>query len=191
MLFGDGITVIGALMSLIGRPRGLASQSVTAESLPPAEQGSAAESSQEEWPEDRDAVPGWRLRQEQRARDCGYDLPGYRTRAQFDSWVDACRARLDTKPLPPLPPDQAALEFLAHLEGLGAGTYSSERLTEQYLDFWREQNREPAPENFMRQHLRRMTGRVSTTTTDGRCDGKRVRSIVWTIRGQRHLSEAA
>ena len=185
--FGDGITIIGALTAFFGA-MGLRHQAAPVVTpMPAIVSGDAADFT---WPEDPDAVPGWRLAQERRASEIGATLPSYRTRrayeAMLDSWVDrACppvsQPSIVAELLPALSTSAAAAAFLSHMLEAGGGEFTNEALTESYLAFCHRQNRAPAPENFVRQALRRMIG-VSTRMVDGRGrDNKRMRYTLWTI----------
>lgn len=201
---GDGITMFGALLALLPSVRGstgTAERHLLALPMPEVLSGDETETISEadglEWPDDWDAVPGWRLAAEERALDIGLTLPAYRTRRDFEAMVALIDARLQVQdeaaappvepvaapvdPLPPLPAVEAASEFLEHLRAKGFGRYTNESLTEEYLRFCRAINRTPAPENFVRQKLRRMVG-ITSRMVDDRDDlGKRVRWTQWTV----------
>lgn len=204
--FGDGITMFGALLALLPSVGG---STRTAEPLParPTPEVSFGDETETgdglKWPDDWDAVPSWRLEAEARANDAGLLIPPYRTRREYEAMVRHIEARLLVQsevaavtppapepvtvvviaadPLPALGASEAAAEFLAHLRAKGFGHYTNESLTEEYLRLCRANNRTPAPENFVRQKLRRMVGITSRMVDDRDELGKRVRWTQWTV----------
>lgn len=198
--FGDGITIIGAFFSIFGMSRGARLPVVEETPLPALSWGDCDDDIEPdgfEWPEDWDAVPSWRLAAESRAAEIGVHLPRYRTRREFEAARERCLAKLDGTggSLPPPAPlieikpaftsERTARAFVNHIMDSGGGQFSNEQLSERYLAFCRDVlHRHPAPENFVRQNLRKMRG-VHVGQLDTRAeDGRRVRPTLWTIRAR-------
>lgn len=195
-MLGDSFHIVGALFAMMGLSRGAEPPRESIQIDPPIEEDGLP------WPNDLDVVPQWRLDAEARAAAHGYVLPNYRTRREFEAAVEACRQRLEPPLLavepveivlkPALSPESMARQFLYHIMDHGGGQYTNEQLTEHYFAFCRDvAQRHPAPENFMRQHLKRMRGvRVGAIETRA-ADGKRYRPTLWTIRARDDVKVAA
>lgn len=203
--FGDGITIVGALFSMFGLSRGAQLPFIEDAPLPALSWGETddAEPQGFEWPEDWDAVPGWRIAAEARAAEIGLQLPGYRTRREYEAARNRCLAAFEPPalpaaadpPPPPAPPvveikpawtsERTARAFLNHIMDNGGGQFTNEQLSERYLSFCRDVlSRHPAPENFVRQNLRTMRG-VNVGQIDTRAEnGRRIRPTLWTIRAR-------
>lgn len=130
------------------------------------------------WPEDRHAVPAWRLQQEAWAAAGGYTLPNIRTRADYETALELCEISAAAPqvachaPAPPWPADLAAIRFVVWLrdpERCGPGYYSSAELEERYKEFCMEMNRKPSALNLVRRAMARIDGVAKTRphTSDG------------------------
>lgn len=199
--------MFGALLALLPSVRGLTRQAELP--APPAPEVSFGDEITDidgdddglKWPDDCDAVPSWRLTAEEISAATGLPLPNYRTKREYEAMLALIEARLQVQeekqaepvappaiveiaaiePLAALPAAEAAAEFLDYLRGKGFGRYTNESLTEEYLRFCRANNRTPAPENFVRQKLRRMVGITSQMVDDRDDVGKRIRWTQWTV----------
>lgn len=197
--------MFGALLALLPSVKGLTrSAELPASPTPEVSLGDETTTDGDadglEWPDDCDAVPSWRLTAEELSAVTGLPLPNYRTKREYEAMLALIEERLQVQekqpepvappvivevsavePLAALPAAEAAAEFLDHLRGKGFGRYTNESLTEEYLRFCRANNRTPAPENFVRQKLRRMVGITSQMIDDRDDVGKRIRWTQWTV----------
>lgn len=142
------------------------------------------------WPDDPDVVPQWRIDAEDRARAIGFELPPYRTKAQFDEAVKRCAEREKSRsmvrgPRAAITPDEAASRFAAETDG----SFSSDELTAAYEAFctahW-----VACPENFFRAALKLLPNVRRATVV--RTSPRRVREVLWVVStGNRTVSEDA
>lgn len=137
------------------------------------------------WPDDPDTVPQWRIDVERKAHLRGLDIPGYRTRAEFESAVALCESALSTTKakavlLPPLSPPDAAMQFLRWMQSTGrTGRYTDERLAEAYSEHCATIGRAEASQH-MRKHLADLSGADKTQEPVPGAP-KRKRITIWVI----------
>lgn len=138
------------------------------------------------WPDDPDTVPQWRIDVEHKAHLKGLDIPGYRTRAEFDAAVAACESALSptkatTVLMPPLDPPTAALQFLRWMQATNrTGRYTDERLASAYSEHCAAIGRAEASQSHMRKHLADLSGADKTQEPVPGAP-KRKRITIWVI----------
>lgn len=129
------------------------------------------------WPEDKAAVPAWRLRAEDRAATLKVPLVSYRTKAEFDRALAACERRLREQMK--VPPTEAAQRFVASVRSNRAVAFDNDTLAAAFADFC-ERVEIYAPESFVRNAMKRLPG-VRREIVPTRVNGRLVREARWII----------
>lgn len=142
-----------------------------------------------EWPEDPDAVPSWLIAREKRCLQIGIGPFRYRTRSEFERAIALCEAALEPKmhpaPVlaPQLPPAEAAKAFLTWLRtNAHTGEHTDAELRDLYAQHCIEANVVASPETTMRKFLAQLGGVTKVVKEAGKVGAHRKRGTVWIIK---------